>query len=72
MNRNNNASNADRFGDEACHRSKINRLRRELAIGERDLAAGRYTEITDDRQLAEFFDLLLKDGRRRTRRTKRM
>lgn len=40
---------------ERIRRLKLARLKKALAKGESDLAAGRFTSITDDDELAEFF-----------------
>lgn len=40
---------------EGVRRLKLARLRKALAKGEADLAAGRFTTIEDDDELAEFF-----------------
>lgn len=36
-------------------RQKLERLRAEIAKGEADFANGRFTEVRDDEELAEFF-----------------
>ena len=36
-------------------RLKLDRLREEIAKGEADIAAGRFTSIKDDKELAAFF-----------------
>ncbi len=40
---------------EALRRLKRERLRKAIAKGEADLASGRFTDIRDDDDLAEFF-----------------
>ena len=40
---------------EDIRRLKLARLKKALAKGEADLAAGRFTSITDDDELTEFF-----------------
>ena len=46
-------------GDDHETRHKLERLRAELAVGERDLAAGRVIILESDEEIRRFFDELL-------------
>lgn len=55
--------------DKAVQKEQLARLRAAVAEGERDIAEGRYTEISSKAELREFFDEIKRRGRSRLKRS---
>ena len=55
--------------DDAVRKEQLARLRAMLAEGERDLAEGRYIEITSAAEHRAFFDDIKRRGRARLKRS---